>query len=72
MILRKFRKIFEKKKTIFGVVTDLQIDFLNGAQLCPTFGDLILIELVKGFNLRHLASLGSLRVKNDYVITKIL
>ena len=50
MILRKFRKIFEKK-TIFGVVTDLQIDFLNGAQLCPTFGDLILIELVKGFNL---------------------
>ena len=53
-------------------MTDFQIDFLNDSILFHTFCDLILIELAKGFNLRHLASLESLGVKNDYVITKIL
>ena len=36
----------------------------------PTFGDLVLIELAKGFNLRHMRVLGSLGVKRYYVITK--
>ena len=53
MILRKFRKKFEKKIRIFGVVTDLRIDFLKKHQLSPTFLGLILIELAKGFNLRR-------------------
>ena len=67
-IEKKFQKIFR----ILGVVTDIQIDFLKAHQLLPTFGDLILIELIKSFNLRHLASLGSLGAKKYYVITKIL
>ena len=36
----------------------------------PIFDDLI--ELAKGFNLRHMRVLGSLRVKRYYVITKKL
>ena len=35
------------------MVTDFQIDFLNDSTLFLTFGELILIELAKGFNLRH-------------------
>ena len=38
-------------------MTDFQIDFSNDSQLFPTFGDLILIEQVKGFNLRHMTVL---------------
>ena len=67
-IKKKIPKIFR----ILGVVTDLQVDFLNEHQLLPTFCDLILIELAKGFNLRHMTTLRSLAVKNYYVITKNL
>ena len=72
MTLRQLKKKSPKKYRILGVMTGLQVDFLNDSKLFQTFEDLNLIELIKGFNLRHLASLGSLRVKNDYVITKIL
>ena len=63
---------FFKKFRILGTVTDFQIDFLNDSQLFPTFGDLILIEQAKGFNLRSLTVLGSLGLKSYYVITKKL
>ena len=52
-IEKKNPKIFR----ILGVVTDLQIDFLNEHQLLATFCDLILIELAKSFNLRHMTTL---------------
>ena len=54
------------------MVTDFQIDFLNDSQFFPTFGDLILIEQAKGFNLRHMTVIRSHTLKNDYVITKKL
>ena len=68
----KIQKNFSKKYRIFGVVTDFQIEFLNDSQFFPTFGDLILIEQAKGFNLRHLTVLGSLGLKSYYIITKKL
>ena len=67
-IVKKFSKIF----WILGSVTDFQIDFLNDSILFHTFCDLILIELAKGFNLRHTRVLGSIRVKRYYLITKKL
>ena len=70
-----FEKILKKIPNIFrilGLVTDLQIDFLTDSQLFPTFWDLILIELAKGFNLRHMTVLRSHKDKNYYVITKKL
>ena len=66
----KIQKNFSKKYRIFGVVTDFQIEFLNDSQFFPTFGDLILIELAKGFNLRRMTVLRSLAIKSYYVITK--
>jgi len=57
---------------ILGVVTDLQVDFLGEHHLSPTFGDLILIEQAKGFNLRHMTVLRSHKLKSYYVITKKL
>ena len=54
------------------MVTDFQIDFLNDSQFFPTFGDLILIEQAKGFNLRHMTVLRSHKLKSYYVITKKL
>ena len=68
----KIQKNFSKKYRIFGVVTDFQIEFLNDSQFFPTFGDLILIELAKGFNLRRMTVLRSLAIKSYYVITKKL
>ena len=68
----KIQKKFPKKLRILGVVTELQIDFLNEHQLSSTFGDLILIEQAKGFNLRYMATLRSLELKRYYVITKNL
>ena len=47
------KKLF-KNLLDFGVVMDLQVDFLSEHQLSSTFGDLILIEQAKGFNLRHM------------------
>ena len=70
-----FEKIFKKflkNFRILGVVTDLQIDFLNEPQLSSTFCGLILIEPAKGFNLRHMRVLESLGLKRYYVITKKL
>ena len=40
---KKIPEIFR----ILGVVTDLQVDFLNEHQLLATFCDLISIELIK-------------------------
>ena len=68
----KIQKNFSKKYRIFGVVTDFQIEFLNDSQFFPTFGDLILIEQAKSFNLRHMTILEALGVKKYYVITKKL
>ena len=65
-IVKKISKIF----WILGVVTGLQVDFLSDPQLSSTFGDLILIELAKGFNLRHMRVLRSLKLKSYNVITK--
>ena len=67
----KSEKFFEKFR-ILRVMTDFQIDFLNDSQLFPTFGDLISIELAKGFNLRHMTILEALGVHNYYVIMKKL
>ena len=67
-IEKKIPKIFR----ILGVVTDLQIDFLNEHQLLATFCDLILIERARGFNLRFITALWSLVLKRYYVITKFL
>jgi len=67
-IEKKFSKIFR----ILGVVTYLQNDFLQEHQLLATFCDLILIKKLKTFNLSHMTTLGSLGVKNYYVITKKL
>ena len=67
-IKKKIPKIF----LILGVVTDLQVDFLNEQQLLATFCDLILIELAKSFNLRHMTVLRSHKHKNYYAITKKL
>ena len=61
---------FLKKNRIFGVVRDLQIDFLNDSKLFQTFEDLILIEPAKGFNLRRMRVLRSYTLKKYYVITK--
>jgi len=55
-----------------GVVTDFQIYFLNDSTLFHTFGELILIELAKGFNLRHMTVTRSNSLKSYYVITKKL
>ena len=68
----KIQKKFPKKLRILGVVTELQIDFLNEHQLSSTFCNLILIEQAKGFNLRRMTVLGSIGVKSYYVITKNL
>ena len=68
----KIQKNFSKKYRILGVVTDFQIEFLNDSQLFPTFGDLILIDLATGFNLRRMTVLRSLAIKSYYVITKKL
>ena len=65
-------KFLKKKNRIFGVVRDLQIDFLNDSKLFQTFGDLILIEPAKGFNLRRMRVLRSYTLKKYYVITKKL
>ena len=67
-IEKKNPKIFR----ILGVVTDLQIDFLNEHQPLATFCDLILIGLAEGFNLRYMTVLRSQKLKNYYVITKFL
>ena len=67
-ILKKISKNF----WILGVVTGLQVDFLSDPQLSSTFGDLIVIELTKGFNLRHMTVLRSHKLKSYYVITKKL
>ena len=67
-IVKKNSKFF----WILGVVTGLQVDFLSDPQLSSTFGDLILIELAKGFNLRHMRVLRSLKLKSYYVVTKKL
>ena len=70
-----FEKIWKKIPKIFrilGVVTDLQVDFLNEHQLLATFCDLILINQVKTFNLSHMTTLMSIDAKNYYVITKFL
>ena len=67
-IEKKFSKFFR----FLGVVTDLQIDFLNDSKLFQTFEDWILIELAKGFNLRRMRVLRSHKLKNYYVITKFL
>ena len=64
-IVKKISKMF----WILGVVTGLQVDFLSDPQLSSTFGDLILIELAKGFNLRRMTVLRSLAIKSYYVIT---
>ena len=56
-ITKDFERIEKKLPKIFRisrVMTDIQVDFLNEHQLLPTFCDLILIELAKGFNLRHM------------------
>ena len=58
--------------TILGVLTDLQTDFFNEHQPSPTFGELILVEQAKGFNLRYMATMRSLELKRYYVITKKL
>ena len=58
-IVKKISKIF----WILGVVTGLQVDFFSDPQFSSTFGDLILIELAKGFNLRHMTILEALGVK---------
>ena len=53
-IEKKFSKIFR----ILGVVTYLQIDFLQEHQLLATFCDLILIKKLKTFNLSHMTTFG--------------
>ena len=53
MIPRKLKKKLEKN-WIFGVVTELQIDFLAGTELFQNSGDLKLIELPKRFNLHRI------------------
>ena len=55
----KIHKNFPKKNRILWVVWDFQIDFLNDSTLFHTFGESILIELAKGFNLRHMRVLRS-------------
>ena len=68
----KIHKNFPKKNQILGVVRDFQIDFLNDSTLFHTFCDLILIELAKGFNLRHRTVTRSNSLKSYYAITKKL
>ena len=68
----KIHKNFPKKNRILGVVTELQIDFLNDSTLFHTFCDLILIEQAKGFNLRYMTTLEAYGEKKYYVITKKL
>jgi len=51
-LLENYETIFK----MFGVVTEIQVDFLTEHQLSPSFGDLILVELAKGFNLHHQAA----------------
>ena len=72
MDFEQIQKKISKKIRILGVVTDFQIDFLTDSKLFQTFCDLILIELAKGFNLRHMRVLESLGLKRYYVITKKL
>ena len=43
-----------EKNWIFGLVTELQIDFLADSELFQNSGDLNLIELPKGFNLHRI------------------
>ena len=54
------------------MVTDFQIDFFNDSQLFPIFEGLTRIEQAKGFNLRHMTTLGPIEIQKYYVITKKL
>ena len=71
MTLRQLQKNSEKISDFGGddgpSLTGLQVNFLNDSKLFQTFGDLILIEPAKGFNLRRMRVLRSYTLKKYYI-----